>query len=648
VKQVSATPPKADELLLDLKRYQIRRDGSVLRIEKIPMELLILLVEKKGDLVSREEIIERLWGKDVFLDTEQGINTAIRKIRLALSDVSEQSRFVQTVVGKGYRFIGPITVVKNGSAPTEAPDQPHLASVTVPPKATAPRRSLLKSALALVVVTALAVLLAFGFNFLGVRQRLFARNLKIRSIAVLPLENLSGNPAEDYFAEGMTDELITNLAKVSSLRVISRTSVMRFKGARRPLPEIARALNVDAVVEGSVVRSGNRVRITAQLIYAATDRHLWAEEYERDQRDVLQLQSEVARTIAQEIRAALTPQERLRLVSRGAVNPEAYEIYLRGRLYWNQRTEAALGKAVDQFNKAIQSDANFAEAYSGLADSYTTLGYLSYLDPNDAFPRAKIAATKALELDPALAEAHASLAYYNLYYAWNYVEAEREFRQAISLNSNYATAHEWYSIFLVAMRRPQEAWVEINRARELDPLSVVIMTDVGFDYFYRQDYDQAISQLRSTLAINPKFPLAHLWLGRAYQQKHMYGEAIAEFDQVNSVLPDWIVTIAGTGNAYGEWGKRGKALAVLAQLNQLSRQKYVTPYGVALVYAGLDDKQEAFAWLNKAVETRSHWLVWLNLDPRWKRLRADSRFAELQERVGLPPYQNHPKGDRAE
>jgi TolB-like protein/DNA-binding winged helix-turn-helix (wHTH) protein/Tfp pilus assembly protein PilF len=634
---VSASPLKADELLLDLKRYQLRRNGSVLRIEKIPMELLILLVEKKGDLVSREEIIERLWGKDIFLDTEQGINTAIRKIRLALKDDSEQSRFVQTVVGKGYRFIGPITVVKNGSASAETSDEPHLAAVTASPNATAPpRRSHLKSALAAVVVTALAVLLAFGFNFLGVRQRLLTRNLQIRSIAVLPLENLSGDATEDYFAEGMTDELITNLAKVSSLRVISRTSVMRFKGARRPLSEIARALNVDAVVEGSVVRSGNRVRVTAQLIYAPTDRHLWAEEYERDQRDVLELQSEVARTIVQGIRATLTPQEQLRLVSRGAVKPEAYEVYLRGRSYWNQRTEAALGKAIDQFSKAIQDDANFAEAYSGLADSYTTLGYLSYLDPNDAFPRAKTAATKALELDPTLAEAHASLAYYNLYYAWNWVEAEREFRQAISLNSNYATAHEWYSIFLLATRRPEEAWAEINRARELDPLSVSIMTDVGFNYFYRQEYDQAISQLRRTLAINPKFPLAHLWLGRAYQQKHMYGEAIGEFDQVNSVLPDWIVTIAGTGNAYGEWGERAKAVAILARLNQLSRQKYVTPYGIALVYAGLDDKQEAFAWLDKAVEGRSHWLVWLNLDPRWERLRADSRFAEVRERVGLP------------
>ena len=576
--------PKRDDLELDLSRYELRRGKSMLRLEKIPMELLILLVERREQLVSREEIIEKLWGRDVFLDTEQGINTAIRKIRQALRDDPEQPRYLQTVVGKGYRFVGQITVTGNGKSTEPAKESDARAPVALD-RSTSVIRSpaSLRTALVAVAVLAIAGLLGFGFDLFGIRQRLLTRNFEIRSIAVLPLENLSGDSVQDYFADGMTDELITSLAKVSSLRVISRTSVMRYKGARKALPEIARALNVDAVVEGSVVRSGNRVRITAQLIYAPTDRHLWAEEYERDQRDVLTLQSEVARTIAQEIRATLTPQERVRLTSAGVVNPEAYEDYLKGRSYWNQRTEAGLNHAIEQFTRAIGVDPNYAQAYSGIADSYTTLGYFSYLDPNEAFPRAKAAAGKAIELDPTLAEAHASLAYYNLYHAWNWVEAEKEFHQAIALNPNYATAHEWYSIYLLAMRRPEEAWVEINRARELDPLSVIISTDVGFNYFYKHDYDRAISQLRNTLAINPKFPLAHLWLGRAYQQKRMYPEAIAEFDQVNSVLPDWVVTIAGTGNAYGEWGRKTEAHTVLVHLSQLSQQKFVTPYGVALV-----------------------------------------------------------------
>ena len=621
---------------LDPNRYELRRQGRNLRLEKIPQDLLILLVEKKGDLITREEIIERIWGKDVFVDSEAGINTAIRKIRQTLHDDPENPRFIQTVVGRGYRFLAPVTLVEESpaglnEASTNAATLEHPVSANV-----RSRNSPIIWAVASVLVVIVLVLL--GVNVRGSRDWLLGRSrpAAIHSLAVLPLENLSGDPAQDFFADGMTDELITNLAKVGSLRVISRTSVMRYKGSRKSLPEIAHDLNVDAVVEGSVVHSGNGVRITAQLIYAPTDRHLWAEEYERDQHDVLKLQREVARTIVQEIRATITPDEKIRLGSTGAVDPKAYEAYLRGRSYWNQRTEAALGKAIEQFNAAIQADPNYGGAYSGLADCYTTLGYFSYLDPNDAFPRSKAAADKALELDPTLAEAHASLAYYNLYHAWNWTEAEKEFHQAITLNPNYATAHEWYSVFLLAMGHPKEAWVEINRARELDPLSVVISTDVGFHYFYARDYDRAIEQLRSTLAINPKFPLAHLWLGRSYQQKKMYVEAIAELNQGNSGLPDWPLGVATIGNAYGEWGKKSDAQATLARLNELSRAKYVTPYGVALVYMGLGNKEEALTWFSKAVDGRSHWLLWLRLDPRLESLHSDPRFHELVRRVGFP------------
>jgi tetratricopeptide (TPR) repeat protein len=395
-------------------------------------------------------------------------------------------------------------------------------------------------------------------------------------------------------------------------------------------------LHVDAIVEGSVVRSGDEVRITAQLIYAPRDQHLWAEEYQRYLRDALSLQREVAVDIAKQVRVTLTPNERSRLATAGVVDPAAYESYLRGRSYWNQRSEASLHKAIEQFSNAIEIDPGYAAAYSGIADCYTTLGYLSYLDPLDAFPRARDAATRAIELDPNLAEAHASLAYYNLYHAWNWGEAEREFKRAIELNPNYAVAHDWYSYYLIAMGRADEAWKEVNLAHDLDPLSVGISTDIGFNYFYRHDYDGAISQLRQTLAVSPKFPLAHLWLGRAYQQKKMYAEALDEFNKTDEDLPGWVVTLAGTGNAYGEWGRQAEAKKVLVHLDQLSLGKYVTPYGVALVYAGLDDKDEAFSWLNKAYEGRSHWLVWLNRDPRWDRLRSDPRFMELKKRVGLP------------
>lgn len=628
---MSESPVQTDLLELDLRRYELRRGSSVLKLEKIPMELLILLVQRRDQLVGREEIIAQLWGKDVFLDTEQGINTAIRKIRLTLGDDPNEPRFLQTIVGKGYRFVGPISVV--GATPVARASGP----IPAPIEEAQPSRS--KTALrrelgALAAVFMLAGVAIVAFRYLD-WFRWFPRP-PVHSIAVLPLKNLSGNPADEYFADGMTDELITNLAKISALRVTSYTSVTKYKTTSKPLPQIAQELQVDGIVEGSVLRSGDQVRITAQLIYAPRDQHLWAEEYQRSVRDVLYLQREVARDIAEQVRVTLTPNERAHLATAGAVDLTAYESYLRGRSFWNQRSEASLLKAIDQFNKAIEVDAGYAPAYSGLADCYTTLGYLSYLDPFDAFPRARDAATKALELDPSLAEAHTSLAYYNLYHAWNWSEAESEFKKAIELNPNYAIAHDWYSYYLMAMGRLDEAWKQVNRAHELDPLSVSISTDIGFNHFYRRNYDEAINQLRGTLSVSPKFPVAHLWLGRAYQQKKMYAEAIDEFNKTDAALPGWVVTIAGMGNAYGEWGHRAEAEQMLTRLSELANAKYVTPYGVALVYAGLGDKNQAFAWLNKAVAGRSHWLVWLNRDPRWDRLRSDPRFADLKKRVGLP------------
>jgi TolB-like protein/DNA-binding winged helix-turn-helix (wHTH) protein/Tfp pilus assembly protein PilF len=487
----------------------LRQNGRVLKLEKIPMELLILLVSRHGELVSRDEIIAKLWGRDVFIETEHGINTAVRKIRQTLEDDPERPRFVQTVVGKGYRFVGPMNVIEPAVVPSSAP---------VPVIEEKTGRSRPKAIPRWVVKASVAALILLGTVAMAVRNFDWARWLPrppVHSIAVLPLKNLSGNPADEYFVDGMTDELITNLAKISALRVSSYTSVSKFKTTSKSLPQIAQELHVDGIVEGSVLRSGDQVRITAQLIYAPRDQHLWAEEYQRYLRDVLYLQREVARDIAQQVRVTLTPNERQRLATAGAVDPAAYESYLRGRSFWNQRSEASLLKAIDQFHNAVEVDAGYAPAYSGLADCYTTLGYLSYLDPLDAFPRARDAAIKALELDSSLAEAHTSLAYYDLYHAWNWVEAENEFKKAIELNSNYATAHDWYSYYLTAMGRFDEAWKEVNRAHELDPLSVIISTDIGFNYYYQRKYDEAISQLRGTLSVSPKFPLAHLWLGRA-------------------------------------------------------------------------------------------------------------------------------------
>ena len=547
---------------LDSSRYELRRGGRNLRLEKIPMDLLILLVEKNEHLITREEIIERIWGKNVFTDSDAGINTAIRKIRQTLNDDPENPRFIQTVVGRGYRFLAPATsVMPVEQSPADINVAETNAPASEPPVSGHVRPRKLTVLWVTTFVVAVIALALIGSNVLRLRNRLLRRPapVTIHSIAVLPLENFSGDPAEDYFADGMTDELTTNLAKVSSLGVIGRTSVMRYKGTHKSIPEIARELKVDSVVEGSVVRDGDNVRITAQLIDGPTGRHLWADDFERSRSDVLQLQKEVALKIVQQIRATLTPDETIRLSGARAVDPKAYEANLKGRSYWNQRSEAGIKKAIEQFNAAIQADGSYAEAYSGLADSYTALGYFSYLNPNDVFPRAKAAADKALELDPTLAEAHASLGYYNLYYAWDWKESEKEFRRAIALNPNYATAHDWYSVYLLAMGRPEEAMVEIRRAQQLDPLSPLINTEIGFQFYYDKRYDEAIQQLRNTLQTDPKFPLAHLWLGRAYQQKGMYEEAISEYRQTDTSWPEWVVSLAAIGNVEGIAGKTSRS-----------------------------------------------------------------------------------------
>jgi TolB-like protein/DNA-binding winged helix-turn-helix (wHTH) protein/lipoprotein NlpI len=616
---------------LDPGRYELRRKGRSVPLEKIPMDLLILLLEKKGDLVSREEIIERIWGNDVFVDSEAGINTAIRKIRQSLHDDPENPRFIQTVVGRGYRFLPLINVAKEVRGDlNEAPPNAVPSRQATPSAPRYPRSWIIWA-----VASGLVVFVLLAANVRGSRDWLLgkSRPAGIRSLAVLPLENLSGDPGEEYFADGMTDELITDLAQIGELRVISRTSVMRFKGARKPLPEIARELNVDAVVEGTVERYGDHVRVRAQLIRAADDGHLWAESFEREPQDVLALQSEISSAIARQVQVKLLP------ASPGSVRPvkpAAYEAYLKGRFAWNKRSEAGLQEGIEHFQQAMAAEPSYAAAYSGMADSYTTLGYLSYLAPKEAFPQARAAAMKALELDSTLAEPHASLAYVRFYYDWDWPGAEAEFKQAIALNPNYAAAHDWYSYYLTAMGRPEEALVEIRRAQEIDPLSLAISTDIGFQLYYKGNYDEAIPQLRKTLQTNPKFPLAHLWLGRAYQQKEMYEEAMAEYRQTDAVLPDWVVTLAAIGNLEGRAGQKREARDILARLNTLSQKKYVTPYGMALVYVGLGEKDQALNWLDKALEERAHWLVWIRLDPRWNSIRDEPRFKTIVKRLGFP------------
>lgn len=457
---------------------------------------------------------------------------------------------------------------------------------------------------------------------------------RIDSIAVLPLENLSGDPEQDYFADGMTEALIAGLAKIRALRVISRTSVMRYKGTRAALSEIARALDVSAIVEGSVLRSGNRVRITALLVDTANDRHLWAETYERDLGDILALQSEVARAIAAEVQVTLTPQEEARLAGRGTVDPDAYHAYLKGRYYWEKRTGEGLEKARHFFQEAIDRDPAYAPAYAGLADYYITLGNFNLADSAQVYPKAKAAALRGLEIDPASAEAYTSLATVKGSFEWDRVGAEQAYRRAIALDPNYANAHHWFADHLVSLARFDEAMHEIATAQSLDPLSLVMSTDRGGYLFYAGRYEEAIADLRTTLDLDPEFAPTYRQMGGVYEQMGKYDEAIAAFDKARELSGNATYSLTGLAHTYALAGRHEESRRMLAELETMEGRKYVSSYSLAAVYVALGETDRAFQLLDRAVAAHDRALIWLKVAPRFNGLRSDPRFHDLLKIVG--------------
>ncbi len=613
---------------VDLRAGELRKQGVKLKLQEQPFQVLGLLLEHAGELVTRENLRSRVWSEDTFVDFDHALNTAITKIRVALSDDAENPRFVETVPRRGYRFIAPV------EAPQTSRDGKPPAQVTSSPAGHAGSGSVTWRRALLPVLLALSLVIVFFFSLVRYRQGRSTAN-NIRSLAVLPLENLSGDPNQEYFVDGMTDELTTNLAKIKSIRVISRTSAMKYKSVRTPLAEIARSLHVDAVVEGSVVRSGDKLRITAQLIDARNDRHLWAEDYNRNLRDVVAVQGEVARRIAQEIRTTLTPEERSQLTSQRQVNPEAYESYLKGRYFWNKRTEAGIKKAIAYFEQSIAKDPNNPLAYDGLADCWHSAGWYGYVSPKEAYPQTKAAAMKALELDATLGEAQASLAMASMNYDWDWSAAEREFRKAIELNPNYANAHHWYADYLSAVGRHEEAITESKRASELDPISPIINAWLGWRYFFARQYDLAIEQYLKTLEMDPTFVPAHLVLGQGYEQKSMPEKAIDELKKAVSLSGGSSVYVSSLAHAYAIAGRRKEAEMLLRQMTERAKHAYVSAFHIAIICAGLGQKDQALAWLEKGYQERSAGMVWLKVDPRLDVLRSDPRFQDLLRRVGL-------------
>jgi TolB-like protein/DNA-binding winged helix-turn-helix (wHTH) protein/Flp pilus assembly protein TadD len=625
---------------VSLQSGEVRKAGLRIRVQQQPLKLLEILLEHPGEVVTREELRSRVWPNESFGDFDQALNIAIGKLRSALGDSAENPRFIETLPKRGYRFIADVSVFDADARPKK------LESVAGDPWDTVPGNTLQGAGLVLApkrrrwltrgVIVAVALVLSWAILSVWLLRSRAPAPTGIRSIAVLPLENLSGDASQNYFADGMTDELITDLAQISALRVISRTSVMVYKGARKPLPQIARELNVDAVVEGTVLRSGDRVRITAQLIEASTDKHLWSQSYEGELRDTLALQNRVARAIADQIRINLTPQEQAALKHVKVVNPEAYESYLKGRYFWNKRTADGLKVALAYFKQAIEEDPKYASAYSGLADTYALLGDWQYavMTPQEAFPKAKAAAIKALELDSTLGEAHNSLAFVLDGFDWDFDSAGKEFLRAIELSPGYATAHHWYAWHLSLLGRYEEAITEMKKAENLDPLSLIINADLAELLVLAHSYDESIRQSRKTIEMDPDFALAHNQLAQAYLQKHMYDEAVAEMQKAVQFSGESPTCIANLARAYVAAVKRSEAVELLSDLKKRSNTGYSNAAEIAMIYASLGDTDQAMNWLDKGYEERFNPGVLLR--PGFDPLRSDSRFQTLVRRVGLP------------
>jgi len=650
---------------VDLEASELRRKGVRLKLQDQPLNLLKVLLEHPGVLITRDELRQRLWKPDTFVEFDHSLNTAMMRLREVLGDSSENPRFIETVPRKGYRFIAPVHHVEreataelvpvsfpvdaHGSGPTSSassrlqivpqtsgPDASPSAPVSpVPPvRQVSLTRAIFAGCAAVLLVVALIVAIV------QLRGRLGYGNTEagpITSIVVLPLENLSGDAEQDYFADGMTDELIASLARISSLRVISRTTAMEYKGTHESLEKIAHDLHADAVVEGTVLRSGNRVRITAELVQVSTDRHLWADTYESPVGDVLALQNQVAAAIVSQIRIKLTPQDRKQLAATQAINSEAFEDYLKGRYYWGKRSEDSLGKAIQYFQAATEKDPHYALAYAGLADCYGILGaaIVGTIPTSEVAPKAEAAAIKAVELDPTLAETQTALATVQFNYDWNWPAAEAGFRRAIQLNPSYATAHQRYSLYLIAMGRTDESLAEMNRARSLDPLSLSMNLSLGWRLYMARRYDEAIPQLLDTLEMDPTYLLAHIILGQAYEQKGLYAKAIVEFQKAASLSPDSPPAVAALAHAYAISGRRPEALKLLAELKAQSPHRYVSPYYLALVYTGLGDRSQALASLQAAYNDRSNNMIFLAVAPEFDSLRQEPQFQSLLHTIGL-------------
>ncbi len=602
-----------DQFRLSPEVYELTRAGRLVRLEKIPFDLLVLLIERRPELVSREVITSTLWGNGGFQDLDQSLNTAIRKVRLALRDSADEPRFIQTVIGRGYRFLPEVSVKDRAVLPEPSVAEPP----RVPPR---PSTSGFHRLVSLAICLAL-----FAACWLVFRT---PRDPAL--IAVLPFEDLNGDPAQVYFSRGLTEEVITQLGRVAptGFGVIAGSSIWRYRATQTAPQRVASELGVGYIVTGTMEHDATHVRISARLLRARDGLQLWADTFDGPSDAALPLQTDVAASVARAMRSRLAPATAP--AHRERIEGEAADLYLRGRFYWNQRTEVSLKQAIEYLDQSIARAPSYAPAYAALADCYAAMVYSCYMAPASGFAHARAALERASQLDPQAPEVLASEGYLNMYFDWDLKKAARNLEAAIAGNPNYATAYDWQGVLFTASKRFAAAETAFEHARRLDPASLPIRTDLAFQLHYSGKNEDARRELQNILRVDPNFPLAHFWMGRVLSSEANCAGALRELETASSSsLRDWQPVIAAHGHIAGVCGQPTQARDDLRRLDDISRNRFVTSYAYALIYSGLSDNDRALTWLRKAVEERSHWLVWIRVDPRFANLRSDHRFQQL-------------------
>ncbi len=566
----------------DLRSGELRKQGRRIRLEGQPVQVLVKLLERAGELITREELQKELWPSDTYVNFEQSLNAAVKRLRQALGDSPANPRFVETLARRGYRFIAPV------SGPAEG------AASTAPPAAR-----------------------------------------RVESLAVLPFGN--ADPETEYLADGIAESIINHLSPLPTMRVMSRSTVFRYKDKSLDPRSVGRKLNVDAVLIGRVQQRGDALLVGAELVDVQNGWQLWGEQYNRRFADIFAVEEEIAREISEKLRVRLTGEDRSRLAKRYTASTEAYQDYLRGRYHWNRLSEEGLRKGIEYFERAIQRDPHYALAYTGLADSYGLLGFFGLAPAAAVMPKAKEAARRAIEIDDGLAEAHASLAGIFKIYDWDWAAAEREYKRAIELNPNYATAHRMYASYLAAVGRPEESLREIGLAHQLDPFSLVISMEMAWNCYMARDYERATEEALRTLELEPQFPAARSTLGMVYEQTGQYEQAVTALERARDATEGHPATLSSLAHVLASSGRIEEARAILDPLTELSRRQYISPFWMAVAYAGVGQTAAALDELDKAYEKHDVILVWLGTDPRLDTLRAEPRFKELLRRIGLLP-----------